>query len=91
MADRVLQISGARGVDRLVPEDPVDAAQCRIWADKVNRECCSPYYAVLVRKDPGEQRSAFEALVTGLRSFSAQLEKTKGPLFLPDAQVACGI
>ena len=81
------QVSGASGKDRLVPEDPVDAALCRVWADKVNRECCSPYYAVLVRKDPKEQKHAIEALISGLRSFSRQLEKTNGPLFLPDAQV----
>ena len=83
----MLQVSGARGRERLVPEDPVDAARCRIWADKVNRECCSPYYSVLVRKDPKEQQLAFEALITGLRSFSSELEKSEGPLFLPDAQV----
>ncbi len=70
-----------------MPEDPVEAALCRVWADKVNRECCSPYYAVLVRKDPKEQKHAFDALISGLRSFSRQLEKTNGPLFLPDAQV----
>ncbi len=29
---------------RLVPEDAFEAARCRIWADKVNKECCSPYY-----------------------------------------------
>jgi glutathione S-transferase len=38
-------VSGAeRRDDRLVPvDDPYQAARCRIWTDKVNRECCSPY------------------------------------------------
>jgi glutathione S-transferase len=36
--------SGADPRDRLVPSnDPYQAARCRIWTDKVNRECCSPY------------------------------------------------
>ena len=65
----------------------MEAALCRVWADKVNRECCSPYYAVLVRKDPKEQKHAMESLISGLRSYSRQLEKTSGPLFLADAQV----
>jgi glutathione S-transferase len=42
--DYVDAVSGATGTDRLVPvEDPYQTARCRIWADKVNRECCSPY------------------------------------------------
>lgn len=41
--DYVDAVSGATGTDRLVPEDPYEAARCRIWADKVNRDCCSPY------------------------------------------------
>jgi glutathione S-transferase len=42
--DYIDAMSGAKGADRLVPvEDPYLAARCRIWTDKVNRECCSPY------------------------------------------------
>jgi glutathione S-transferase len=37
-------VSEAEPRDRLVPpDDPYQAARCRIWADRVNRECCSPY------------------------------------------------
>ena len=43
--------------------------------------------AVLVRANEGERRKGFEELLTGLRSFSAVLEKTPGPLFLADSQV----
>jgi len=43
--DYVDAVSGATGKDRLNPgdENPYEAARCRIWADRVNRECCSPY------------------------------------------------
>jgi len=42
--DYVDAVSGATGRDRLVPaDDPYEAARCRIWAEKVNRDCCSPY------------------------------------------------
>lgn len=41
--DYIDAVSGAEGKDRLVSEDPYLAARGRIWADKVNRECCSPY------------------------------------------------
>ena len=36
-------ISGATGKDRLVSEDPYQASRSRIWAERVNRDCCSPY------------------------------------------------
>lgn len=41
--DYVDAVSGATGTDRLVSEDPYQAARSRLWADKVNRDCCSPY------------------------------------------------
>jgi len=81
------QISGAKGENRLVPEDPYEMARCRIWSDKVNRECCSPYYGVLVRTDPVEQKESFQKLIQGLKSFSKELEQTSGSLFLPDEQL----
>lgn len=60
---------------RLVPSDPYLAAKCRYWADKVNRECCSPYYGVLVRTEEQEQKENFDKLVTGLKAFSREIEK----------------
>ena len=64
--DFIDQVSGATGKDKLVSEDPFLAAQSRIWADKVNRDCCSPYYGVLVRKEDSERRESFEKLISGL-------------------------
>lgn len=60
---------------RLVPSDPYLAAKCRYWADKLNRECCSPYYGVLVRTDDGERRENFDKLIIGLKAFSREIER----------------
>ena len=87
--DFVDAISGATGTDRLVPEDPFEAARMRIWADKLNRECCSPYYGVLVRKEDEERAEHFEKLISGLKAFSRELEKTSGPVLLADGQLSC--
>lgn len=86
--DFIDQVSGAVGKDRLVPEDPYEAARCRVWADKVNRELCSPYYGVLVRKEESERKEHFNALIKGLTSFSTELQKTNGPTFLEDGQLS---
>lgn len=88
VTDYIDAVSGAVGTDRLVPVDPYEAARCRIWADRVNRECCSPYYGVLVRKDPVERKEHFDKLLEGLANFSAELSKTPGPTFLANAQLS---
>jgi len=88
VVDFVDAISGATGKDRLVPSDPYEAARARIWADKLNRECCSPYYGVLVRKDEAERMEHFQKLLKGLKSFSQELRKTSGSLFLADNQLS---
>lgn len=86
--DYIDLVSKATGKDRLVPEDPYEYARSRYWAEKVNKECCSPYYGILVRKDPMEQKEHFEKLLEGLRTFSKELSKSEGPLFLPDKQLS---
>ncbi len=86
--DFIDQISGATGKDRLVSEDPYEAARSRVWADKVNRDMCSPYYGVLVRKDESERKEHFDALIKGLSAFSDELVKTTGPTFLADGQLS---
>jgi len=86
--DFIDEISGAVGKDRLVPSDPYEAARCRIWADKVNKECCSPYYGVLVRKDEAEQKEHLDILIKGLSAFSDELLKTDGPTFLAGGQLS---
>ncbi len=88
--DFIDQISGidAMSTQRLIPHDPYEAARCRIWADKVNREMCSPYYGVLVRKEESERMEHFESLIKGLTSFSEELVKTPGPTFLANGQLS---
>lgn len=86
--DFIDDISGAEGSERLVSEDPYEAARCRVWADKVNRELCSPYYGVLVRKEDDERMEHFQNLIKGLESFSKELTKTPGPLFLANGQLS---
>jgi glutathione S-transferase len=81
-------VSGATGTDRLVAEDPFWQARARVWAEKVNRDCCSTYYGVLVRKDDAERKEHFDSLIKGLESFSEQLETTSGPTFLPEGQLS---
>jgi len=86
--DYIDQVSGATRKDRLVSEDPYLMAKSRIWAEKVNRECCSPYYGVLVRKDEQERLEHFQTLLKGLEEFSKQLRLTSGPTFLPNGQLS---
>jgi len=81
-------ISGATGKQRLISEDLWEAARARVWADRVNKECCSPYYTVLVRTEDGERMEGFQALLAGLRAFDSELQKTPGPTFLADAQLS---
>jgi len=86
--DFIDQISGAKGTDKLVSEDPYEAARSRVWTEKVNRECCSPYYGVLVRTKEEERWEHYLNLIKGLKSFSTELRKTRGPLFLQDSQLS---
>jgi glutathione S-transferase len=86
--DFIDALSGAKGKDRLIPDDPYEAARCRIWADRLNKDCCSPYYGVLVRKEKEDQLENFQRLVKGLKAFSSELNETAGPLFLADGQLS---
>ena len=86
--DFIDQISGATGMNRLVPEDPYEAARCRVWTDKLNRDTCSPYYGVLVRKKETERMDHFQNLIKGLQAFDRELQKTDGPTFLANAQLS---
>jgi len=86
--DFIDQISCATGKDRLVSEDPYEAARSRVWADRVNRDMCSPYYGVLVRTEESERKEHFDALIKGLTAFSEELAKTSGPTFLADSQLS---
>ena len=65
----------------LLPSDPMERARVRIWADLVNKHCCSPYYGVLVKTDEAGRKESFEQLLAGLRRFTAEL---RGRFFCGD-------
>eukprot|EP01084_Bolivina_argentea_P174350 302029_1 len=79
-------ISGATDYNKLISTDPFEAARSKIWSDKLNRECCSPYYGVLVRTNESERMEYFQKLLKGLKAFSKELSKTSGTLFLENNQ-----
>jgi glutathione S-transferase len=88
VVDFIDAVSEATGMDRLVSSNPYEAARSRLWAEKLNRDCCSPYYGVLVRNDESERMESFQTLLKGLKSFSKELRKTSGFLFLADNQLS---
>ena len=57
----------------LLPADPFARGRYRLRTEAIVKECCSPYYRVLVRTDKAERRDAFEGLLDKLREFSAEL------------------
>ena len=64
----------------LMPDDAAERARTRLWAARVNRECCSPYYDILCKTDAEGRRAAHAALLDGLRRFSAEIPGG-GPFF----------
>ena len=46
----------------------------------INREVCSPFYKILVRKDDDERRKAWDKLVRGLHRFGEE-KRAGGPCF----------
>ena len=56
----------------LLPADPIDRAQARVAADKVNKSVTSGYYQALVRTEDGERRAGFERILDGLLEFTAE-------------------
>jgi glutathione S-transferase len=61
----------------LMPGDPFARADTRVWASWLNAKACSPYYAVLCKQEPAEQRAAFDGLVRSLRVVGERLERTR--------------
>jgi glutathione S-transferase len=88
VVDYIDAVSGTQGIQQLNAIDPYERARSRIWCDKINKECCSPYYDILVRQDPIEQKQYYNKLIDGLIQFSNELKKTSGPLFLPNYQLS---
>ena len=62
---------------------PLLKKRSRVWADKLNRECCSPYYGVLVRKDEQERKENFDNLIKGLEVSYNHFQTVFIPLGVP--------
>jgi glutathione S-transferase len=75
--DEVAQAAGSTATP-LLPIDLIERAKARVWADVVNRTCCSPYYGVLVKADEQGRRESMQALLKGIAAFCAEME---GPFF----------
>eukprot|EP00967_Tisochrysis_lutea_P030492 scaffold35827_cov33-Tisochrysis_lutea.AAC.1 len=75
--DEVAIFSGSSS-SPLLPLDLFERARVRVWADTVNKTCCSPYYGVLVKADEAGRRESMTALIKGLTAFCSEL---KGPFF----------
>ena len=71
--DELAQARGSSAPAPLLPADPAERSRNRLWAERVNKRCCSPYYGVLVRTDDAGRREAHASLLAGLREFSAEL------------------
>jgi glutathione S-transferase len=50
-------------------------------AHKFNALVCTPFYRILVRQDPGEQREAAAALIEGFAAFGDGVLQSGGPFF----------
>eukprot|EP00927_Polykrikos_kofoidii_P077848 TRINITY_DN74752_c0_g1_i1.p1 TRINITY_DN74752_c0_g1~~TRINITY_DN74752_c0_g1_i1.p1 ORF type:complete len:274 (+),score=37.69 TRINITY_DN74752_c0_g1_i1:68-889(+) len=72
----------AFGSASLLPGGPCERAQLRMRADWVNRQCCSPFYQVLVRKDAEERAAAFDTLS---KSFDELEESIVSPYLAGDS------
>lgn len=72
----------------LLPGDPAERARCRLAADWVNRNLCSPYYRMLVRTDPTERREAFDGLRRDLAVFA---KERKGTFYCGDTLSAADV
>jgi glutathione S-transferase len=57
----------------LLSPDPFERAKQRAEAVVVNKQLCSPYYAVLVREDEKERREHFDGLLANLKAFSRRM------------------
>lgn len=78
-ADELASAKAEPGAALLLPRDPVERARARMWADWVDKNVSSPFYSVLVPKDPERRKSGFEKLREGLLKFQSNLS---GPFFL---------
>jgi glutathione S-transferase len=70
------------GGPTLVPGSAAQRAHARMWADKLNKKICTPFYQLLMKQAEKEQDKAAQTILQGLRDFSALALIVEGPTFV---------
>ena len=65
----------------LLPGNPAQRAHARMWADKLNKKVCTPFYQLLMKQTKEEQNRVAQTMLEGLREFSSTC---RGPYFYGD-------
>eukprot|EP00931_Biecheleriopsis_adriatica_P069142 TRINITY_DN43012_c0_g1_i1.p1 TRINITY_DN43012_c0_g1~~TRINITY_DN43012_c0_g1_i1.p1 ORF type:complete len:267 (+),score=52.17 TRINITY_DN43012_c0_g1_i1:46-846(+) len=73
--------AAASGAPQVMPSCPAERARARMRAEWANRNICSPFYNILVRKDQQERQEAFGKLQANLTEW---VKEIKGPLYFGD-------
>ena len=66
------------GRPTLLPGNAAQRAHARMWADKLNKKICTPFYQLLMKQTKEEQDKAAQTILEGLKDFSANCQ---GPYF----------
>ncbi|XP_069132602.1 uncharacterized protein [Argopecten irradians] len=65
---------------QILPQDPYERAQARMWCDFISTKLVSPFYKMLAAKDKEQQEPIKKALLEGLATFSDAIDDV-GPFF----------
>ncbi|KAK7098824.1 uncharacterized protein [Littorina saxatilis] len=66
---------------KLMPSDPYDRAQARIWVDFIGKKIVPQFYHVLQSQEKGHQKEAKDRFLDGLRVFTSAMSSTEVPYF----------
>ncbi len=65
----------------LLPKDPYERAQARIWADQITKKVVPPFYAILLKETQEEREASRTELLTHVAALSQAMSK-EGPYFM---------
>ncbi|KAL8561938.1 hypothetical protein ACOMHN_001264 [Nucella lapillus] len=65
---------------KLMPDDPYQRAQARIWIDFVSKKIVPTFYYILQKQTSAEQEEGKSRMLQNLRAFSAAMNE-QGPYF----------
>jgi glutathione S-transferase len=66
---------------RLMPQDPYDRAQARIWIDFIGKKIVPQFYHILQQQDAEKQSEAKASFLDALKQFSDAMTPGGGPFF----------